>query len=66
MKEIEHLTEDCNKLQQMSELATSLRSQHQVLEDAIRDLQRDIQRQLTERQSNDTQLSLMELTLNSP
>lgn len=89
MKEIEQLTEDCNKLQQISELTVSLRyffslfeanliqirfkhlnltnrCQHQVLEDTIRDLQKDIQRQLNDRQSNDSQLSQLELTLNSP
>uniref|UniRef100_A0A336LAB1 CSON006212 protein n=1 Tax=Culicoides sonorensis TaxID=179676 RepID=A0A336LAB1_CULSO len=66
MKEIEQLTEDCNKLQQISELTVSLRCQHQVLEDTIRDLQREIQRQLNDRQSNDSQLSQLELTLNSP
>ncbi|XP_063700137.1 rho guanine nucleotide exchange factor 17 [Culicoides brevitarsis] len=66
MKEIEQLTEDCNKLQQISELTVSLRCPHQVLEDTIRDLQREIQRQLNDRQSNDSQLSQLELTLNSP
>ncbi|XP_055549403.1 uncharacterized protein LOC129732498 [Wyeomyia smithii] len=65
MKEIEHLSEDSNKLSQMSELASSLRSPHQLLEEAIRDLQREVQRQLSERQTNDAQLNILELTLNS-
>jgi len=56
MKEIEHLSDDCNKLQQIAELASTLRCPHQILEETIRDLQREIQRQLTERQTNDTQL----------
>lgn len=65
MKEIEHLSEDCAKLQQIGELAASLRCPHQSLEDSIRDLQREIQRQLSERQTNDAQLCLLELTLNT-
>lgn len=66
MKEIELLSEDCNKIQQISELTSTLRCSHQILEDTIRDLHREVQRQLTERQSNDTQLSLLELTINLP
>ncbi|XP_053694272.1 uncharacterized protein LOC128742086 [Sabethes cyaneus] len=65
MKEIGHLSGDSAKLSQMSELAASLRSPHQSLEEAIRDLQREVQRQLAERQTNDAQLNVLELTLNS-
>lgn len=66
MREIEILSEDSSKIQQISEISSNLRCPHQVLEDSIRDLQRDIQRQLAERQANDTQLNLLELNLNVP
>lgn len=66
MKEIEHLSEDSNKLQQMLELSSSLRCPHLTLEESIRDLQLVVQRQLTERQANDSQLNVLELNLNAP
>lgn len=66
MKEIEHLSEDCSKLQQMSDLASTLRCPHQMLEDAIRELQSMVQKQLLEQQANDTQLNAFELNLNAP
>ncbi|XP_058056101.1 uncharacterized protein LOC131207502 [Anopheles bellator] len=65
MKEIEHLTDDSGKLVQISDLTASLRCSHGPLEEAIRDLQREIQRQLAERQTNDAQLNVLELTLNT-
>lgn len=65
MKEIEHLSGDCNKLQQIWDLTVSLKCQHQLLEESIRDLQASIQRQLVERQSNDAQLNVLELLLNA-
>ncbi|TDG46198.1 hypothetical protein AWZ03_007406 [Drosophila navojoa] len=66
VSEIESLTEDCNKLQQISEITASIKYPHQYLEDVIRELHRDIQRQLAERQANDTQLNMLELTVSSP
>lgn len=66
MKEIEHLSEDSSKLQQMLDLAATLRCPHLTLEEAIRDLQLIIQRQLVERQANDSQLNVLELNLNAP
>lgn len=66
MKEIEHLSEDCSKLQQLLELSSSLRCPHQTLEESIRDLQVNVQRQLVERQANDSQLNVLELNLNAP
>lgn len=65
IKEMENLREDCNKLTTIAELTSQLKLPHQILEDTIRDLHRDVQRQLSDRQSNDTQLSLLELTINS-
>lgn len=66
MKEIEHLSDDCNKLQQISDLASSLRYPHQTLEESIRDLQVNVQRQLENRQANDSQLNVLELNVNAP
>lgn len=65
IKEIENLQEDCNKLTVVAELTSTLKIPHQLLEDTIRDLHREVQRQLSDRQSNDTQLSLLELNINS-
>ena len=65
MKEIGQLSEDCVKLQQIGELTASLRCPHQPLEDSIRDLLKETQRQLSERQTNDQQLCLLEMALNT-
>lgn len=65
MKEIEALSEDNNKLQQMLDIASGLRSPHQTLEEIIRDSQLSVQRQLTERQASDAQLNVLELNNNS-
>ena len=66
MKEIEHLSDDSSKLQQMLDLSATLRCPHLTLEESIRDLQLIVQRQLAERQTNDSQLNLLELNLNAP
>ncbi|XP_017037547.1 rho guanine nucleotide exchange factor 17 isoform X2 [Drosophila kikkawai] len=66
VSEIETLADDCNKLQQITDIAVSLKYPHQYMEDAIRELHRDVQRQLSERQTNDTQLNMLELTVSSP
>ncbi|EDW38056.1 GL12238 [Drosophila persimilis] len=66
VSEIESLADDCGKLQQISDITASLKYPHQYLEDVIRELHRDVQRQLSERQSNDTQLNMLELTVSSP
>jgi Rho guanine nucleotide exchange factor 17 len=66
MKEIEHLSEDSSKLQQILDLASNLRCPHMTLEESIRDLQANVQRQLVERQANDSQLNILELNLNAP
>lgn len=66
MKEIEHLSEDSSKLQQMLDLSATLRCSHLTLEESIRDLQLVVQRQLVERQANDSQLNILELNVNAP
>lgn len=65
MKEIEHLSEDSSKLQQMLDLSSTLRCPHQTLEEHIRDLQLLVQKQLVDRQANDSQLNVLELNLNA-
>lgn len=64
MKEIETLSLDSNKLQQMLEIASTLRCQHQLLEESLRELQQSVQRQLIDRKSNDSQLNVLELNVN--
>ncbi|XP_039150522.1 uncharacterized protein LOC6727647 isoform X2 [Drosophila simulans] len=66
VSEIETLAEDCNKLQQITDITVTLKYPHQYLEDVIRELHREVQRQLSERQTNDTQLNMLELTVSSP
>ncbi|KAH8295057.1 hypothetical protein KR018_006438, partial [Drosophila ironensis] len=66
VSEIETLADDCSKLQQITDITVSLKYPHQYLEDVIRELHRDVQRQLSERQTNDTQLNMLELTVSSP
>ncbi|KAH8329800.1 hypothetical protein KR074_010416, partial [Drosophila pseudoananassae] len=66
VSEIETLSDDCSKLQQIADITVSLKYPHQYLEDVIRELHRDVQRQLSERQTNDTQLNMLELTVSSP
>lgn len=65
MTEIENLAEDCNKLQQIADITASLKYPHQNLEDVIKELHRDVQRQLSERQTNDAQLNMLELSFNT-
>lgn len=67
MCEIEQLTDDSNKLQQIADITASIKYPHPMLKDTIRDMQLEIQRQLSERQSNDTQLlNSLELNISSP
>lgn len=64
--EIENLSEDFTKLQQIADVASSLKCQHQPLEEIIKELQRDVQRQLAERKSTDSPLNFLELTMTLP
>ncbi|XP_037050154.1 uncharacterized protein LOC119084247 isoform X2 [Bradysia coprophila] len=62
-KEIDNLSKDFTKLGQIMDIASSLRCPNHQLEEIVRDLQKEIQRQLSDRQTNDTQLNLLELAL---
>lgn len=47
-------------------LSSIPRCHHQMLEETVKDLQKDVQRQLSDKQTSESQLSLLELTLNTP
>ena len=66
MNEIEDLLADSMKWQQICELVAALKVPHQWFEEKARDYLCEVQRTLTERQTNDTQLNLVELLINSP
>ncbi|XP_069677397.1 rho guanine nucleotide exchange factor 17 isoform X2 [Periplaneta americana] len=65
MSEMEHLAEDVATLNQITDLTASLHCQHSQLEEVVRDLLASINKQLAERQTSDSQLSYLELTLNT-
>lgn len=65
MMEIENLTEDIGILNQMNELTWSLHCSHGALEDIIRDMLTNLNKQLSEQQNSDSQLSCLDLTLNT-
>lgn len=65
MLEIENLQEDISVLNQITELTYQLHCTHNQLEDLLREMLSSLNRQLTEHQSSDSQLSYLELTLNT-
>lgn len=65
MLEIENLTEDIGILNQMSELTWSLHCSHGPLEELIREMLANTNKQLIEQQNSDSQLSCLDLTLNT-
>lgn len=65
MIEIENLTEDIGILNQINELAWSLHCSHGALEDVIKDMLTNLNKQLAEQQNSDSQLSCLDLTLNT-
>ncbi|XP_026823860.1 rho guanine nucleotide exchange factor 17 isoform X4 [Ooceraea biroi] len=64
-REVDHLREDCAKLTQLQELAATLHGAKQQLEDLIKDMLNQAQRQLAERNAAHSQLACLELTLNT-
>ncbi|XP_043584598.1 rho guanine nucleotide exchange factor 17 isoform X8 [Bombus pyrosoma] len=64
-REVDHLREDCATLTQLQELATTLHGAKQQLEDLIKDMLGQAQRQLAERNAAHSQLACLELTLNT-
>ncbi|XP_076245903.1 rho guanine nucleotide exchange factor 17 isoform X2 [Calliopsis andreniformis] len=63
-REVDHLREDCETLTQLQELASTLHGAKQQLEELIKDMLGQTQRQLAERNAH-SQLACLELTLNT-
>ncbi|KAL0819297.1 hypothetical protein ABMA28_008534 [Loxostege sticticalis] len=63
--EVETLTSDVNTLTQISEHVAALHTPHAQLEELVRDMLQNVNRQLLERQSSDTQLCYMEISVNT-
>ncbi|CAA9999431.1 unnamed protein product [Nesidiocoris tenuis] len=66
LKEMEQLNADVSTLSQMAELVTSLHCPHSQLEENIREMLSALNNQLTERHAADSQLSYLELNINTP
>ncbi|XP_018349067.1 PREDICTED: uncharacterized protein LOC108752611 isoform X3 [Trachymyrmex septentrionalis] len=64
-REVDYLREDCTKLTQLQELTITLHGAKQQLEDLIKDMLSQAQRQLAERNAAHSQLACLELTLNT-
>ncbi|XP_076669101.1 rho guanine nucleotide exchange factor 17 isoform X4 [Andrena cerasifolii] len=64
-REVDHLREDCATLTHLQELASTLHGAKQQLEDLIKDMLGQAQRQLAERNAAHSQLACLELTLNT-
>lgn len=66
MHEVETLSADANTLTQISEQVAALHSQHSQLEEMVRELLHNVNKQLSETQHSDTQLCYMEISLSTP
>ncbi|XP_034939574.1 uncharacterized protein [Chelonus insularis] len=64
-REVDHLREDCATLAQLQELAATLHGSKHQLEDLIKELLAQTQRQLIERNAAHSQLACLEFTLNT-
>lgn len=64
-REVDHLREDCATLTHLQELSMSLHGSKQQLEEMIRELLIQSQRQLAERNAAHSQLACLEFTLNT-
>lgn len=62
---MDHLREDCTILNQLQELAATLHGSKQQLEDLIKEMLSQTQKQLAERNAAHSQLACLELTLNT-
>lgn len=65
MKEMEFLSEDVNTLSQMSDLVSTLHCPHSQIEENIREMLSALNKQLNERHISESQLSYLELALNT-
>nr|KAF7427605.1 hypothetical protein H0235_007299 [Vespula pensylvanica] len=64
-REVDHQREDCATLSQLQELAITIRGNKAQLEDPIKDMLCQTQRQLAEINAAPSQLACLELTLNT-
>nr|CAD7258990.1 unnamed protein product [Timema shepardi] len=65
LREMEHLAEDVATLTQVSELVSTLHCPHSHLEESVREMLSALNKQLQDRQTSDSQLSYLELTVNT-
>lgn len=65
LNEMENLAEDVAILNQINDLIMSLHCPHGQLEEVIREMLSSVNKQLIERQTSDSQLSYLELTLST-
>ncbi|XP_018571322.1 rho guanine nucleotide exchange factor 17 isoform X2 [Anoplophora glabripennis] len=63
MIEVDNLTEDISVLNQINELAWSLHCSHSQLDEVVKDMLTTLNKQLTEQQNSDSQLSCLDLTV---
>ena len=64
-REVEYLREDCAILNQLQELTTTLHGTNKQLDELIKEMLSQTQKQLTERNAAHSQLACLELTLNT-
>lgn len=65
MREMEKLTEDAATLTQINELTSTLHCPHNSLEEIVKEMLANVNKQLSDRQNSDSQLSYLELMLNT-
>lgn len=65
LKEMEQLNADVSTLSQMAELVTTLHCPHSQLEENIREMLSALNKQLVDRHAADSQLSFLELMINT-
>ncbi|KAL0275885.1 UNVERIFIED_CONTAM: hypothetical protein PYX00_003609 [Menopon gallinae] len=65
MKEMEKLTDDVATLTQINELTSTLHFPHASLEEVVKEMLVSVNKQLAERSTSDSQLSYLELMLNT-
>lgn len=65
-KDLEHLEEDLATLNQITELVSSLHVSHNVIDEAIKEVQNGIQRQLSEKQlATEPHLATIDLAIST-
>lgn len=61
LREMEHLLEDVQTVGQIMDLLATLHCAHTQVEDSVRELSTNLNKQLSEKQSSDSQLSYLEM-----